>query len=243
MTMIVAAHLGDCVLIAADKRAMACDLETGAITHHTDHQQKIKRWNRGAVAGTGENVLLERIAQYFANYRDGDGLLRQMDTIQDELAKRISEGVPRAALLHNTIIFSMFNGVETLLHSIPTEPFFDVFEEDGIDMIRPRMDNIEKRTIGVTCFNIPPDMTSLQQFQQNIKPLAEFIEDTDFVLYYIKHLKHVFATHAAIDPSITTSFDLYIQSCETGESIAVHVQNHILPSAIPENLNFWDRKR
>ena len=29
MTMIISAHLGDCILIASDKRSMHCDLETG----------------------------------------------------------------------------------------------------------------------------------------------------------------------------------------------------------------------
>lgn len=241
MTMIVAAHLGDCILIAADKRSMACDIETGAVTHESDQEQKIKLWNMGAIVGTGETVFLDRVAQYFIDYQESDGLLRQMDTIQVELGNRIKEGVPPAALHHNTIIFSIFNGTETKLYSIPTNQFFDI--KDGEDKIFVGMDEIQKHTVGVTCFNLPSDLTSLCNFQKNIKPLQEFNEDRDFVLYYIKHLKEVFTTHAALDPSITTSFDLYIQSCTTVRSIAIHVQNQILPSTIPNNLNFWDRSR
>ena len=49
MTMIISAHLGDCILIASDKRSMHCDLETGNMRLATDEEQKIKLWCRGAI--------------------------------------------------------------------------------------------------------------------------------------------------------------------------------------------------
>ncbi len=58
MTMIISAHLGDCILIASDKRSMHCDLETGNMRLATDEEQKIKLWCRGAIAGSGETVFL-----------------------------------------------------------------------------------------------------------------------------------------------------------------------------------------
>ena len=57
MTMIISAHLGDCILIASDKRSMHCDLETGNMRLATDEEQKIKLWCRGAIAGSGETVF------------------------------------------------------------------------------------------------------------------------------------------------------------------------------------------
>lgn len=239
MTMIVAAHVGDCVLIAADKRAMICDLETGSMSLENDLEQKIKLWDRGAVAGTGESVFLDRVARYFVNYKEEDGLLRQMDAIQNELARRIGEGVPPAALLHNDIIFSIFNGEETKLYTIQTDQFFNEFQKDGQNIIRVGVDEITKNAAVITCFNIPTDFTSFVNFQKYIKSLKDFDSDQAFISYYITHLKEVFATHSAIDPSITPSFDLYIQSCATGKSIAVHVQNFALSAPIPENLNYW----
>ena len=47
MTMIVSVHLGDCILIAADKRAMVCDLKTGSMRISKDDEKKIKLWTRG----------------------------------------------------------------------------------------------------------------------------------------------------------------------------------------------------
>lgn len=241
MTMIVTAHLGDCILIATDKRAMTCNLETGEMNFATDQEQKIKLWCRGAIAGTGESVFLDRVAQHFINCHESSENLNQMDAINDELEKRILEGVPRELLEHNTIIFSMFNGIETLLYSIPILPFFEIFQKNGLNIIRPRMYKNEKDDVGVTCFNVPPDMKYLHNFQHSLKPLESFSNDQDFVLYYIEQLKPVFGGHAQIDSSITASFDLYIQSCRTGKNIALHVPNlnFILPE--PEKMNYWNR--
>ena len=41
MTMIISAHLGDCILIASDKRSMHCDLETGNMRLATNDEQKM----------------------------------------------------------------------------------------------------------------------------------------------------------------------------------------------------------
>ncbi len=57
------------------------------------------------------------------------------------------------------------------------------------------------------------------------------------------HLKEVFSSHAQIDPSITTSFDLYLQSCATGGSVERRIFNSMPPLEIPSNMNYWDKRR
>lgn len=240
MTMIISTHLGDCILIAADNRAMTCDLQTGAMHLSHDDEQKIKLWCRGAFTGSGDTVFLDRIAQYFINVQDNDSQLRQIDAIYDEIEKRILEGVPQKILLNNLIIFSIFDGSKTLLYSIPIKPFFQYIKKNGVDLIHPYMYEIKEWSVDVACFNIPPDMSNLQEFQRHLKPMESFGNFEEFMNYYIHKLKHIFATHAYIDPSITTAFDLYIQSCQTGEGIALHIPNHALPSNIPDNLNYWN---
>jgi len=239
--MIIAAHLGDCILIAADKRSMICNLETGHLRLHSDQEQKIKLWPQGAIASTGETVFLNRVEQYFIDHQYGQ--LKQIDAIYEELERRVLEGVPIASLIHNTIIYSFFNGRETKLYSIPTAPFFKVFNENGIGMVRPQINEISPNHVSIQCFHLPPDMSSLQNFQKNIKPLKTFLHDLDCIDYYIGHLKEVFASHASIDPSITTCFDLYLQSCETGKGIALHVPNTALATPIPKGLNYWDAQK
>ena len=106
MTMIISAHLGDCILIASDKRSMHCDLETGNMRLATDEEQKIKLWCRGAIVGSGETIFLDRIAQHFMNIQEDLTQLNQMDVIYEEIEKRVLEGIPQKILSRNVIIFS-----------------------------------------------------------------------------------------------------------------------------------------
>ena len=139
MTMIVAAHLDDCILIAADKRAMTYDVETKILHLAHDEVQKIKLWSRGAIAGTGETLFLNRIADYFIQFEVDGRPLKQMDVIYKEIEKRSLEGVPKKILINNSLIFSMFDGLETLLYLIPIEPFFKEIEKNGQKIIQPEM--------------------------------------------------------------------------------------------------------
>lgn len=243
MTMIVSAHLGDCILIAADKRAMACDLETGSMYPSHDEEQKIRLWSFGAIAGTGEVIFLNRVMDYFSQFQGEEQKINQMDVIYGEIEKRLLEGVPKEVLMNNTLIFSMFDGAQSRLYTIPIEPFFKEIErKDCIQVIRPYLHEIHPWIIDVTCFNLPPDMSNLQNFQRNLKSLSSFENELTFLKYYTEQLKQVFAVQASIDPSITTSFDLYIQICSTGHSLVLHIENPVLPPRIPKELN-WNRNK
>ena len=240
MTMILSAHLGDCLLIASDNRSMVCDVETGELSLFNDTEKKVQKWGLGAIASTGETVFINRMTDYFLNLQAEERNV--MDMIYDEIEKRLLEGVPKEMLINNTLIFSMFDGKQSYLYSIPTEPFFQEFDRgDGIKIIRPEMRTIHPWTVDVTCFNLPPDMSSLQTFQRNLKSMSDFDDTLMFVNYYIEELKRVFAVQASIDPSITTSFDLYFQNCQTGQSLMLHIKNAMLPSPILKTLNYWDK--
>lgn len=242
MTMIVSAHLGDCLLIAADKRSMTCDVATGDMRLFHDEEQKIKLWALGAIAGTGETIFLNRIMNHFANFKIEEQKFKQMDVIYEEIENRLLEGVSKEMLTNNTLIFSMFDGEQSHLYSILIEPFFkDRDRGDGVKVIRPYLHEVYPWIVDVTCFNLPPDMSSLQNFQGNLRSLSSFESEIAFLEYHIQELKQVFAIQASIDPSITTSFDLYLQICETGHSLALHVENPILASPIPKKLNYWDK--
>lgn len=130
MTMIISAHLRDCVLIAADKRSLSCNLQTGKIKHQTDEENKIIIWPRGAFAGSGETVFLNRVADYFKNVKKDIKDLRQHDIIGNEIIRRIEDDeIPFVCLKDNIIFFSMFNGVKTLLYSIPIDSFFKISQK------------------------------------------------------------------------------------------------------------------
>lgn len=239
--MILAAHLGEYILIASDRRAMACDLQTGKMQISHDNEIKIKLWHKGAIAGSGEKVFLDRVTKHFEKAEAPPTQLNLIHTIYNELQIRINEGVPKDCLMNNSVIFSLFNGIETYLYSIQIDQFFQIFIENGNEVIQPKINIIEPSDVDVACFNIPPDMSILQNFQQNLKSRTEFKDDMQFLAYYINELKKIFAHQASIDPSITASFNVFFQSCTTGESIALYINDPLLGGSVPQDLNYWNR--
>lgn len=226
--MIISAHLEDCILIAADKRAMIYDLNSRLLRISHDDQAKIKLWCRGAITGTGDSLFINRIMNYFENLTEQEQKLEQINVIQIEIERRLSEGVPKELLSNNTLIFSIFNGYRTLLYTIPIQPFFDTFKLGGCEHLRVQVNEIKEWTIEVCCLNVPSDLSLLQDFQRNLRSLNSFESERHFISYYIEHLKTIFAKQASIDTSVTPSFDLYLQSCETGCSFAIHIENNFL---------------
>lgn len=81
------------------------------------------------------------------------------------------------------------------------------------------------------CLNIPSDLGLLQSFQRNLRSLNSFESEGQFISYYIEHLRTIFAKQASIDTSVTPSFDLYLQSCETGHGFAIHIENNFLTTS------------
>ncbi len=241
MTMILAAHLGEYILIASDRRAMACDLQTGKMQISHDNEIKIKLWHKGAIAGSGEKVFLDRVTKHFEKAEAPPTQLNLIHTIYNELQIRINEGVPKDCLMNNSVIFSLFNGIETYLYSIQIDQFFQILIENGNEVIQPKINIIEPSDVDVACFNIPPDMSILQNFQQNLKSRTEFKDDMQFLAYYINELKKIFAHQASIDPSITASFNVFFQSCTTGESIALYINDPLLEGSVTQDLNYWNR--
>lgn len=239
MTMIVYAHLNDCILIAADKRALFCDIETGNMRLSHDSERKIDRWHRGAVAGTGETVLLDRIAEYFMNVPNDAQQLKQMDVIEEEIAQRVREGVPFDHL-NPTIIFSLFNGQTTQLYSVSAKSSVNEHKHLIIEL---EQQELKPWTVMVNCYHLPPDMGIFQSFQRQLKSLSDFTDELHFLDHYIKQLKIIFGAHAQIDPSITTCFDLYLQSCSTGAELFLNIDSEFQPSTISSNFNYWDEHK
>lgn len=225
MTMIISAHLGDCILISADKRAMVCDLETGTMRVSHNDESKIGLWCRGAIAGTGDIIFVNRVMNYFKNLSPSDLNLYQMNIIHEEIERRLIEGIPKDVLINTTLIFSIYNGCKSNLYTIPIEQFFNKIDIKAIPIIHSRIYEVKEWTIDICCFNPPPDISNFQNFQRNLRSLSSFDKEIDFITYYIEKLKQLFAIQSLIDPSITPSFDLYFQSCETGHSLALHVKN------------------
>jgi hypothetical protein len=175
------------------------------------------------VTTTGELIFSSRVEQHFTY--DRSGFLRQFELIYLELQRRILEGVPIEKLNHGAIIYSLFNGQNTQLFSINTASFFDVLEKDKLQCIYPNIQEIQANQLNIHCFKPPTDLALLQYFQQQLKPFHAFQHDLEAIEFYILLLKQIFIEHARLDPSITSTFDLFIQSYRTGKSLMLYVDN------------------
>ncbi|HFG6968072.1 TPA: hypothetical protein ACGIKW_003308 [Acinetobacter baumannii] len=222
MTMIISAHLGDVILIAADKRAMSYNFETNQLSVSHNNESKIQLWCRGAIAGTGDIVFIKRIMKKFSEISIENRKINQLDIIVNELNKRLNEGLTKDFLNNNTIVFSIFDGEGCSLYSMPIKAFLEP------QYIHECLQKVEAGTVEVCCLNIPPDLNYLKDFQNNLRSFHSFDNGLQFLNNYVDQLKQIFALQASVDSSVTPAFDLYLQSCLTGQSIAVHVENNLL---------------
>jgi len=224
--MIVSAHLGDVIMIAADKRAMNYNVETNELSVSHNNENKIQLWCRGAIAGTGDVVFINRIMKRFADISIEEQKIKQIDIIAEEINRRLYEGLPIDFINNNTIVFSIFNGVNSLLYSIPISAFLEK------QLSNTYLNKVEPGTVEVCCLHTPPDLSYLKNFQSNLRSLNSFDSIVQFLMCYVEQLKQIFAMQASIDPSVTSAFDLYLQSCQTGQRLALHIENPLLISSI-----------
>lgn len=219
MTMIVSAHLGDVIMIAADKRAMNYNINTNKLSVSHNNENKIQLWCRGDV------VLISRIMKRFADITIEEQRIKQIDFIAEEINRRLYEGLPIDFINNNTIIFSIFNGVNSLLYSIPISAFLEK------QLSNNYLNKVEPKTVEVCCLHTPPDLSYLKNFQSNLRSLNSFDSTVQFLTCYVEQLKQIFAIQASIDPSVTSAFDLYLESCHTGQRLALHIENPLLISS------------
>lgn len=225
--MIISAHLGDVIMIAADKRAMSYNTETSKLRVSHNNENKIRLWCRGAIAGTGDLVFINRVMDCFTKLPIENSGVNQIDIISEQLDKRLLEGVPKELLGTNSIIFSAFDGMDCSLYTIPISTFLEP-NADIQSTANAQISKIEAGTVEVFSLNLPPDLVRLKEFQNRLRSLNSFDNETQFIMNYIDQLRGLFALQASVDPSVTPAFDLYLQSCETGRSIAMHVENNLL---------------
>ncbi|MDC4844021.1 hypothetical protein NQ911_19080, partial [Acinetobacter baumannii] len=65
--------------------------------------------------------------------------------------------------------------------------------------------------------------TDLQILYDNLRDYSHFLNKTEWVNYYIKWLAPIFKTQSKIDPLMSQSFDIFLQSKD--EYVLNHVAN------------------
>lgn len=204
--MTISVHLGDCLLIASDKRAMCYNVEKKELNYKNDDEEKLKLWQFGALAGTGDKIFLDRVMSKLIHIKTNN--INQNDIIYTELNARLREGVKEEHLTNNTLVLSIFNGTKANLYSIPIASFFDS---------KPELNQAKPLEVNLTCFTIPEDLSHIQNFQKNLCSLNTYENRTQFLDYYSKQFATLFQQQSKLDPTVSQSFDMYFQLCKTGE--------------------------
>lgn len=217
MTMIIAAHLKDHLLIAADRRAMSYDLVTGRLSFANDKQHKIEMWAGGIVSGTGEKVFIDRVSMALQQIKQSVNVDTLLHIVIQQLLLRQRQGIPITTLANNTIFITQYSDVDCLLYSIPIAPLIEldcISNTLQTDLFIHAFCAFEMQ---VTCLNVPQDFSQLQQFQANLKPIKDFRYIDQAINFYRTQLHAVFEQQAVHDSSVSPDFDLYLQDCHTGK--------------------------
>lgn len=211
MTLIIAAHIDDYILIASDRRAMTKNLNgDGLLIIKSNNHHKIREWSYGAIAGAGEVVLLENIKDRVCEQGNKPFDLREI--VQHEFNLRLQCGL-RIDDIKSSFFISCFNGATAQL------AYVDVNESITFESINPI--NIQMSVFVVT----KERLNEAQHFYHQLKKHHEFRSNDEFIAYYTDLLKGFFLKQSQLDNTVTASFDLYLQSCSTGESKLIYIPN------------------
>lgn len=103
MTCILVAHLGDEVIIAADKRVTQITQE-GVKTPHGDDEEKIVRTQVGVITGTGSLAMLDPVKSFVRDhgFNSPDDVLDLILRTRDSFSKLHAESPGLQAHLAET---------------------------------------------------------------------------------------------------------------------------------------------
>lgn len=215
MTLTVAINIQDYIFLASDQRLT---IECGPLTNlppktFVDDYKKIKYWEYGAITVSG-NVLLmhyfHRVLQIYAkknlwNFLD---MAVEARNLYFEKAKTTKEATGTAFIS----IFTL-NGVQIVHLSIKE----NIIEYEIVPPMHAHF----------SLFAGTPDDPIYQLFVNSLKKVDTFLNKIDFFNYHIELIKYFFKRQKRIDESITSSFDVFIQSTKSGKGIILSIENEL----------------
>jgi hypothetical protein len=211
MTLIVAIHLHEHILIAADKRSIHISSDFTSLKTD-DNSHKIIRWPTGAICGCGESSLINNIAQQLIQRHEP--MLDIIQIVSNAAQQRLADGIPFEFLCRTNIYISNFDGTRM--------QFLEVDLSSG----KPELNYLQANEIKVQIVN-PSNklLQSVKHLHSNLKECRLFESPSRFVDYYLDQLTPIFFEQSSIDPTITSHYDIYIQSCITGEFVLMGYSN------------------
>lgn len=213
MSLLVALHAIDHVMLAGDHRAVSVRPDGSLIP--SDGDRKIRQWERGAVAGNGERWLTDAVMREFARF--GETPADVLGIVPEMARQRIRHGVPAGAVHTSAWFVSGFNNGRLELHGIR-------FDGGQLVMEAVKPEQIEAYGSHASGKRID----RFRAIQKSIRPASSFGDAVDFMAYYVDMLSRLYRDESREDATITASFDFYVQSCLTGMGALLRHGNHLL---------------
>ncbi|WP_313245749.1 hypothetical protein [Stenotrophomonas rhizophila] len=204
MTLIIAADVQDHLILAGDHCAV---LSRGSnATEHViiRNYQKIYSWKYGAIAGSGDVVLMVVFLRLFLLHERQNARVDVLQIASEAKAARIHAGSPPGECVGN-IFFTL--------------PASDGFQMHGVytGEHRIRLETVDPIS---TCFSMQeqrsPDRTACNAFNGRLRPALFFSDTRAFDTHHLDLLRRFFECQSAMDDRVTCSFDVMFLDKRTG---------------------------
>ena len=215
MTLTVAIHLNDFIILTGDQRLTieyesAKDMPTKMIL---DDYQKIKYWKHGAIVVSGSVLLMH----YFYEL-----LSSQAASQQDEWQFLYIAQIARAKFLQ---IYK--NGEEAT-----GTAFFSLFNNNKVELIHLsineeciKYETVQPMFAHFSLFAGTHHDPIYQLFVDALRQQQQFLTMEEFYNYHADLIKAFYKRQASFDESITASSDIFIQNVKTGIGFMQTIEN------------------
>ena len=217
MTFIIAIQLNDSIIITTDNKKVVLK-ETSEIQFDTKKCQKIYSWNKGIITGTGEGYVISRSIEFFKKLAQSNiNKLPQCLDISRQI-RELEIGKNYFQVENTKLLCSCYNDRGAQLYTIQRFESSQPYQLTAI----PPMD------IAFWLFhpNIEAISSDLQNLYTDLKDYSAFLNQTDWINYYIDRLAPIYKKQSQQDSLMSQSFDFFFQAKD--EYITGHIQNTAL---------------
>jgi len=214
MTFIFAIQLNDSIIVASDNKKVSQEKD-GIIKFAPEKILKIHSWQNGIITGSGEYQVISRAVNLFKN-----------------LSTPAIEDLPHCLLISRIIRESEIGN--DLFQVENSKLLCSSYNDNGaqlykIEKFSPQQDYflipLERNEINILLAhpNIDVIISNLQSLYTELKDYSVFPNKIECMNYYIKQLSPIFKIQSQIDPLMSQSFDIFLQS--RSEFLLNHVSN------------------
>ncbi|MFI8144563.1 hypothetical protein [Acinetobacter sp. ABJ_C5_2] len=214
MTFIVAIQLNDSIIVASDNKKVS-QQKDGIIKFSPEKILKMHSWQNGIITGSGEYQVISRAVNLFKNLPTPSIEDLPHCLVISKIIRESEIGNDLYQVENSKLLCSSYNDNGAQLYKI--EKFSTQQDYFSIPL------ESNEIIIWLAHHNIDVIASNLQSLYVGLKDYSVFSSKTDWMNYYIKQLSPIFKIQSQIDPLMSQSFDIFLQS--RSEFLLNHVPN------------------